>query len=331
MTARRVLVVTNMYPSDDAPARGAFVRTQVRGLEDAGVATRVIHLDGRRDKSVYWSGRRIVARASREFRPDFVYAFYGLSGWVSLVQDAPIVLSLAGDDILGTPNGRGAITAKSRAAIILSQWAALRSAVVCVQSVEMRERLWTNRLRARAHVVPYGVDARAFSPGDRHEARRRVGVAEGRRLVIFPSTPTEPRKRLDLARAAFEAARQQVPDAELRVVSGVRHDLMAEHFRAADCTLLTSDWEGSPNVVKESLFCGTPVVTTDVGDVRRWILLARFSEIAERSPAAIAAALVRVLADPRREDPAPFVAAFSVATVTDTVLSLAASARAGSR
>jgi glycosyltransferase involved in cell wall biosynthesis len=156
-------------------------------------------------------------------------------------------------------------------------------------------------------------------------------VANGRRLVLFPSTPNEPRKRLDLARAAFEEARALVPDSELRVVSGVPHDLMPEFFRAADCTLLTSDWEGSPNVVKESLFCGTPVVTTDVGDVRRWIPMARHSEIVDRNPAAIAAALVRVLAEPRREDPAPFVAGFSVAAVTNTVLSLAAAARAGER
>ena len=331
MTAQRVLVVTNMYPSDDAPARGAFVRAQVRGLEAAGVEARIVYLDGRRDKSVYLSGRRVVARASRDFRPDFIYAFYGLSGWVSLAQRAPMVLSLAGDDILGTPNGRGGITAKSRAAIVLSQWAASRAAVVCVQSDEMRRRLWTGRLRTRARVVPYGVDALAFSPGDPNEGRRLIGVADGRRLVIFPSTPNEPRKRLDLARAAFEEARALVADSEMRVVTGVPHDLMPAYFRAADCTLLTSDWEGSPNVVKESLFCGTPVVTTDVGDVRRWIPMARYSEIVDRSPAAIAAALVRVLATPRREDPAPFAAEFSVDAVTKTVLSLAAAVRAGER
>lgn len=323
MSHRRVLVVTNMYPSDDAPARGAFVRAQVRGLEEAGVETRVVYLDGRREKSIYWTGRRIVAAASREFRPDFVYAFYGLTGWVCLAQSAPIVLTLAGDDILGTPKSRGGVTMKSRVGIALSQWAALRSAVVCVQSEEMRGRLWTRALRERAHVIPYGVDTRRFTPGDRGEARRRLGVANGRRLVIFPNTPTEPRKRLDLARAAFEVARATVPETDFQIVTGVSHDTMVDYYRAADCTLLTSDWEGSPNVVKESLFCGTPVVTTDVGDVRRWIPLARASAIVERKPDAIGAALVRVLRDRPREDPAPFVEGFSVGAVTSRVLSLA--------
>jgi teichuronic acid biosynthesis glycosyltransferase TuaC len=332
MRQRRVLVVTNMYPTDDDPARGAFVLAQVRGLEEAGVETEVVVLDGRRQKSVYWTGRRRVADASRRFRPDFVYAFYGLTGWVCLGQPAPIVLALAGDDILGTPKrgGRG-ITFKSRMGMLMSQWAALRSSVVCVQSEEMRERLWTRALRARARVIPLGIDTRRFSPGDRAAARRRLGVANGRKLVIFPNTPTERRKRLDLAHGAMEVVHASLPETDFQIVTGVSHDTMADYYRAADCTLLTSDWEGFPNVVKESLCCGTPIVTTDVGDVQRWISLSRSSAIVERTPESIGAALVRVLRDPRREDPRPFVDGFSVSAVTKSVLSFADAATSDQR
>jgi glycosyltransferase involved in cell wall biosynthesis len=328
MKQQRVLVVTNMYPTDDAPARGAFVRVQARGLEAAGVETRVVVLDGREKKSIYWTGRKLVAAASREFDPDFVYAFYGLTGWVCLAQPKPIVLTLAGDDILGTPTLGGGVTLKSRVGIGLSQWAALASSVVCVQSEEMRRRLWTSELRERAHVIPYGVDAARFSPGDRIAARLRLGIPADRRLVIFPNTPTEPRKRLDLARAGVEVARATVASTEFKVVTGVSHDTMVDYYRAADCTLLTSDWEGSPNVVKESLLCGTPVVTTDVGDVRRWIPLSRASAIAERSPRAIGDALARILVDAPREDPTVFADGFSVQAVTASVLRLASAASA---
>jgi glycosyltransferase involved in cell wall biosynthesis len=267
----------------------------------------------------------------RTFQADLVYAFYGLTGWVALWQPTPIVLSLAGDDILGTPSRTGGLTVKSRLGVALSQWAACRAAVVCVQSDEMRAKLWGETLRRRALVIPYGVDPSRFHPGDQAGARRRLGLPPGERLVIFPNTPTEPRKRLDLAEAAMALVRPTVPDAVLRIVTGVPHGDMPEYYRAADCCLLTSDWEGSPNVVKEALLSGLPVVSTEVGDVRRWVSLSPESAICEPKPELVAAALRRVLLERRRVDPTPFVEGFSSAATAKRMLALFEGVLNGSR
>ena len=65
---------------------------------------------------------------------------------------------------------------------------------------------------------------------------------------------------------------------------------------AADVTLMTSDWEGSPVTVKESLACGTPVISVPVGDVAELVNGLPGCEIVPRDSRALAAAIHRALA-----------------------------------
>jgi len=46
---------------------------------------------------------------------------------------------------------------------------------------------------------------------------------------------------------------------------------MPLYFNGSSVHLLTSDFEGSPNSVKEALACNTPIVARDVGNVK-WML-----------------------------------------------------------
>src|SRR5205807_96404 len=106
--------------------------------------------------------------------------------------------------------------------------------IICV-SEQLRLALPRAEDRRRARVIPGGIDTDRFSPGDRLAARRRLGLSATAKIVLFPSTPGERRKRRDLAEAAVSAVNAGVGGVELRVVSGVRYEQMPDYYRAADC------------------------------------------------------------------------------------------------
>jgi teichuronic acid biosynthesis glycosyltransferase TuaC len=105
-----------------------------------------------------------------------------------------------------------------------------------------------------------------------------------------------------LARLACARAAEEIGDLELHVAERVAPEEMPVLMNAADCLLLTSTAEGSPNVVKEAMACDLPVVTTPVGDVRELLHAVEASWIVEPDAGALARALVECIRRGGRAD-----------------------------
>jgi D-inositol-3-phosphate glycosyltransferase len=95
------------------------------------------------------------------------------------------------------------------------------------------------------------------------------------------------------------AARRLGVADRLRFLEPVPHAELPDLYRAADVVVVPSASESFGLVALEAAACGTPVVATAVGGLR---LTVRDGEtgylVGTRDPAAFAAALSRVLADP---------------------------------
>lgn len=162
-----------------------------------------------------------------------------------------------------------------------------------------------------------GVDLDVFGLNDPVASRRRLGLPPARLLASVGNLVPEKDQALAI-RSLLE-----LPDYHLAIVGEgeLRGDLealtrrlhlservhfltpMPQHelaslYSSADALLLTSLREGWPNVVLESLACGTPVVATDVGAVREILTVDGVGRIVQqRDPAAIAAAVRELLSD----------------------------------
>jgi glycosyltransferase involved in cell wall biosynthesis len=293
----KVLTATAIYPSQERPALGTFVRTQVESLRKQGVDVEVLALRGGRSK--YARGVVELRRRLAGGGFDLVHAHYSYVGVVARTQlELPVVVTYHGDDLLGTIGVRGRTTAFSRAAVVLGRALARTVDAAIVQTEQMARKLPRNRV----HVIPHEVDFDLFRPVDRLEARQALGLRPERRYVLFAADPKIPVKRFSLARTAVERLDATDVDLELLVVSDQPQDRLALYMSACDALVFPSYQEGSPNVVKQAMACNLPIVATDVGDVRHVVAGTDACAVCEPEPDALAAGLREILAEPRRTD-----------------------------
>ena len=267
----RVLVVTNMYPSDAHPTAGTFVASQVESLRDLGIDMEVLPIDRvAAGRVVYRNLAKTVRASFNTVNPDLVHVMYGgvMSAVVRrAIRERPVLVSFCGADLLGNPGGAIEILS-ARVGVVASKWAAVRAAGIVVKSENLFNALPRGVDRSRVWILPNGVDLRRFRPLDRLECQRRLGWDPSRKHVLFPSSPARTDKRFGLAEACVARLNQRGAKVDLHVLKDVPHEEVPWWLNAASAILLTSVSEGSPNAVKEALGCNVPVVSVDVGDVR---------------------------------------------------------------
>jgi teichuronic acid biosynthesis glycosyltransferase TuaC len=301
-TAPQALRILHVVPAGSSRSTMAFAHRVVDGLNAVGVENDVFSLRTRTSLSGIIAEARRLRRQVRRGRYHLVHAQYGtVTGFLAATcQPAPTVVTYCGSDLNPVPT-----IARMRWWVghLLSQITAARArGVICV-SRQLRNRLRFGK--AKAVVIPHGIDVEAFKPGDRLTARRRLGLDASARIILFNEGAAPAGKGGKLVREAMDNVKLRLPSAELVVLDGnLPPNSIPDYLRAADCLVCASDWEGSPNIVKEAVAVNLPIVSVDVGDVRELFGSLDSVMVVERTAGAIAAGLVTSLQRPDRPETA---------------------------
>jgi glycosyltransferase involved in cell wall biosynthesis len=198
------------------------------------------------------------------------------------------------------------------------RWAATQAAASIGVSTALVEAMRDLGFPAeRLHVLRNGVDLHRFAPQPRDAARARLGwhtrtllsvghleEIKGHHLAI-EALQGLPGWQLVIVGSGewherlLQIARQQGVADRVQLVGSVAQQELPLHYSAADLLVLASSREGLPNVLLESLACGTPVIATRVGGSPEVVRAPEAGALLdERSAAAIMAAVRRFEAAP---------------------------------
>ncbi|WP_271782593.1 glycosyltransferase family 4 protein [Aquimarina algiphila] len=187
---------------------------------------------------------------------DVVHAHYSLSAAVAaLAGGQPLVVSLMGSDVKAS--------FLLRYLIKIFNFFFWKKIIVKSQDMKM-----SCGIKATT-ILPNGVDFKKFKPFSKKEAIETTGWNPNKQHVLFAANPKRKVKNYHLAQSAFELLHHQ--DVELHSLTDIPNIQMPAYFNAADVILLTSHWEGSPNVIKEAMACNCKIVAVDVGDIKETI------------------------------------------------------------
>lgn len=244
----KVLILARSRNGRFAP----FIIEQVAALRESGVDCQFFGIA----QQGVWGYLRYypqLRKIIRSFHPDIVHAHYGLCGVLANLQRiVPVVTTYHGSDI-NNPKIRWL----SRFAISLSRY----NIFVSQNNVDS---VYPQKNYA---LIPCGINLDDYPFVDKIDARAEIGLSLDRKYVLFAGAFDNPVKNAVLAKEVVAL----LPEVELLELKGYSRQQVALLMQAVDAFLMTSFTEGSPQVIKEAMACGCPIVSVDVGDVRERI------------------------------------------------------------
>jgi glycosyltransferase involved in cell wall biosynthesis len=224
---------------------------QAEALKHSGCEIAFFGLQGKGIKG-YLKNLSSLKKEIKEFKPNVIHAHYGLSGlFANMQRRIPVVTTYHGSDI----NDKSVLRF-SRMAICLSAW----NVFVSTKTLEIAKP------KKKYSLIPCGIDLSDLQLTEKSAARQKVNLSAEKKYVLFAGAFDNKVKNAPLAKEAVSLLRDN--NVELLELKGYSRDEVTLLMCAADAFLITSFTEGSPQVVKEALACGCPIVSVDVGDVK---------------------------------------------------------------
>lgn len=245
-----------------------FIKSQGESLRSQNVNVDYFLIKGK-GLSGYWNAAKELRVELKKRQVDIIHAHYCLTALTAIISrpGKPIIVSLMGDDAYGEYVGVNKVKWSSRYLTLITFLIQPFMRAIISKSKNIEKYVYQKK---KSVIIPNGVNIEEFCEIEKKkELRRELGLNENGKLVLYLGNKNDPRKNFSLVKLSVE----QLNDEKVEIVSPfpISHKVLPKYYNACDVFVMPAFMEGSPNVIKEAMACGCPIVSTDVGDAK-WVL-----------------------------------------------------------
>lgn len=252
----KILIVTNMYPSDgDLSWRGGFVKDQIDSLHKVSnnVTIDIFHIKGKVSNGSNLNYIKLLPQLMFKLifgKYDVVHCHHAFCALLCF----PWIFRYIYTVHEGELNNTSVRSLLIKVSIFLSK------VPIFVSSKEFKISAHKNKI-----FLPCGVDFSEFRPVDNKEKLRHdLGMPLDKKIILFPADPSRPEKNALILK---EVEKNSDLEKLLFIYGGnIPKNDMHKWMAAVDIVISIGKYESDGMVIKESLSCGTPVISTRVGN-----------------------------------------------------------------
>ena len=277
----KVLIIA----SGNSAVISPFVKEQADSLKDIGLDIDYFLIKGK-GITGYIKNYFTLIKFLKKNTYDIIHAHYGLSGLLATFQSyAPVVITFHGSDVN-----------LNRTNFYLSFLASRLSDenIFVHESLSKKINLFSNQ----TEIIPCGVDLNLFKPFDKLASRDKLGLNHNGYYILFSSSFNNKIKNAALAKLALD----NIKNATLIEMKGYSREEVHLLMNAVDILIVTSYSETGPLVVKEALACNCPIISTDVGDVKKLVKGIKNCKIVEYDAKQIEQSIRDILSSNQKSD-----------------------------
>lgn len=264
----------------------------------------------------YW--RALKYLKTNKIRFDIIHAHYAYCFLPVLLSQAQAkkVISFMGSDLYGII-GRSKFYKYIN--IFLSKLVAYFADWIIVKSPEMKKMV-AKEYHDKLSVIPNGIDLKKFKPIKKEAALEVVSedLDYAKRYILFLGDKKDPRKNYSF----IQKNMPKIKDLGFSVLAPypVSPELVPYYINISELLVLPSLKEGSPNVIKETLACNKPFLSTDVGDVYKLIEYSNTSSIFSSSGEFISR--LKAVSKVKHETKSSFYEDYSLSSIANRLLEI---------